>query len=171
MVFARERDADVVRSPNLSRDHPHSGRSTGVSIRLSTGAAPLFVSYAMALRLILIRDNDATYGSHFNSIAVGTRPKVLRTPIHAPRANASCERLLGSVRRACLDHILIVSTAHLRHIRSEYVRYFNRSRPHQGIKQRIPEPEVSLGAAGSTTGKVLTFPVLGGLHHDYRSVA
>jgi transposase InsO family protein len=119
----------------------------------------------------LIRDNDGKYGSHVAAVAAGTGIELLRTPIKAPRANAICERLLGSVRRECLDHILVVGEAHLWRILSEYVRYFNRSRPHQGIAQRIPAPETSPGAVGSTTGTVLAFPVLGGLHHDYRRVA
>ncbi len=125
------------------------------------GAAPRY----------LIRDNDAKYGSHFVAAALGSRVQVLRTPIKAPRANAICERLLGSVRRECLDHILIVSEAHLRRVLTEYVMYFNRSRPHQGIDQRVPEPEERLDQLLGTMGKVIAFPVLGGLHHDYRRVA
>ena len=119
----------------------------------------------------LVRDNDTKYGSHFAAVTVGSGMEVLRTPIKAPQANAICERLLGSVRRECLDHILVVGEAHLWRVLSAYVRYFNRSRPHQGIAQRIPEAEVNASAIGSTTGKVRAFPVLGGLHHDERRVA
>ncbi len=117
----------------------------------------------------LIRDNDAKYGPHFNAVAVGSGIEVLRTPIKAPRANAICERLLGSIRRECLDHLLVVSEAHLRRVLNEYVRYFNRARPHQGIGQQIPEPPES--ATAGERGKVIAFPVLGGLHHDYRRAA
>ncbi|HSH78522.1 MAG TPA: integrase core domain-containing protein [Herpetosiphonaceae bacterium] len=119
----------------------------------------------------LIRDNDAKYGPHFEAVATGTRIDVLRTPIRAPRANAICERLLGSVRRECLDHILIVGEAHLRRVLSEYVGYFNRSRPHQGINQCIPEAADASGGSLGGTSNVVTFPVLGGLHHSYRRVA
>ncbi|MDP9311672.1 MAG: integrase, partial [Chloroflexota bacterium] len=56
----------------------------------------------------LIRDNDAKYGHQFAAVAAGTGIEVLRTPLKAPRANAICERLLGSVRRECLDHLLIL---------------------------------------------------------------
>ncbi len=117
----------------------------------------------------LIRDNDAKYGQHFEAVAVGSGIAVLRTPVKAPRANAICERLLGSVRRECLDHRLVASEAHLRRVLNEYVRYFNRARPHQGIGQRIPEPQES--AAAGESGTVIAFPVLGGLHHDYRRAA
>jgi len=119
----------------------------------------------------LIRDNDAKFGPRFDAVAAGTGIALLRTPIRAPRANAICERLIGSLRRECLDHILFVSEAHLRRILHEYVRYFNHSRPHQGIDQRVPEPGANGDAAVGTAAAVTAFPVLGGLHHAYRRAA
>ena len=135
----------------------------GQQLREATpfGAAPRY----------LVRDNDAKYGSHFHAIAVGSGVEVLRTPIRAPRANAVCERLLGSVRREWLDHLVLVSEAHLRRVLSAYVRYFNRSRPHQGINQRVPESEDVTASAINTSGLIVTLPVLGGLHHEYRRAA
>ncbi len=73
----------------------------------------------------LIRDSDAKYGRHFEAVAVGSGIELLRTPIRTPHANAICERLLGSVRRECLDHLLIVSEHHLQRVLKEYVAYFN----------------------------------------------
>jgi len=96
---------------------------------------------------------------------------VLRTPIKAPRANAICERLVGSVRRECLDHILLISETHLRRVLREYVRYFNRSRPHQGINQRVPDRESSPEVSAGATEEIVSSPVLGGLHHEYRRAA
>jgi putative transposase len=119
----------------------------------------------------LIRDNDAKYGSQFDAVAVGTGIAVLQTPIKAPRANAICERLLGSIRRECLDHILILNEAHLRRVLNEYVAYFNRSRPHQGMNQRVPEEEDAASNGYRAGGSVLPLPVLGGLHHNYRRAA
>jgi putative transposase len=119
----------------------------------------------------LIRDNDAKFGSHFEAVATGSGIAVLRTPIRAPRANAICERLLGSIRRECLDHVLILSEAHLRRILNEYVGYFNRSRPHQGINQHVPEPGDTAASPVSGGAQVVAFPVLGGLHHVYRKAA
>ena len=81
----------------------------------------------------LIRDNDRKYGSAFARVAKGTGIEVLRTPYRAPTANAICERFLGSLRRECLDHIIILGEGHLRGTLKEYVRYFNHARPHQGI--------------------------------------
>ena len=77
-------------------------------------------------------------------------------------------RFLGSVRRECLDHVLILSEQHLLVVLREYVAYFNEARPHQGINQRIPADPVNDNAAGK--GTVIARPVLGGLHHDYRRV-
>jgi putative transposase len=120
----------------------------------------------------LIRDNDSKYGASFTKVAAGTGIETLRTPYGAPRANvarlrAVCERFLGSVRRECLDHILILSERHLHRVMREYQGYFNYARPHQGIGQSIPcQPELRDGPALS--GKVVSRPVLGGLHHDYQ---
>jgi transposase InsO family protein len=113
----------------------------------------------------LIRDNDSKYGPSFARAAQGI--EVLRTPYRAPKANAICERFLGSLRRECLDFLLILSERHLHHTVKEYVRYFNLARPHQGIAQSIPCPPESL----PHSGKIVSYPILGGLHHDYRRQA
>jgi putative transposase len=83
----------------------------------------------------LIRDNDDKYGDSFSRVARGTGIEVLKTPYRAPRASAICERFLGSLRRECLDHFLILSERHLSRIVKEYRYYYDRSRPHQGIGQ------------------------------------
>jgi putative transposase len=118
----------------------------------------------------LIRDNDSKYGAAFNQVAASTLIDVLRIPIRAPKANAICERFIGSVRRECLDHILIISERQLYRLVKEYVEYFNHARPHQGIESQIPQPRLA-DNRGAQDGKVLAFPVLGGLHHDYRRAA
>ncbi len=118
----------------------------------------------------LIRDNDSKYGACFDRLAAASGIRVLRTPVRAPRANATCERLLGSVRRECLDHVLVLGEAHLRHILKQYAAYFNRARPHQGLGQRVPQPQPPPPLAGSG-GMVVAIPVLGGLHHDYQRAA
>lgn len=121
----------------------------------------------------LIRDNDSKHGQRFARVAESTGIEVLRTPYKAPRANAFCERFLGSVRRECLDHMLIMSEKHLHSVVKEYIRYYNSARPHQGIGQALPEvtPEPMQQTPAGDDGKVISFPVLGGLHHDYRKVA
>jgi transposase InsO family protein len=118
----------------------------------------------------LIRDRDSKYGQAFTRVAVGSSIIVLKTPCRAPKANALCERFLGSVRRECLDHVLVLGQLHLYRVICEYVEFFNRSRPHQGIGQRIPEGDTE-GPGKEKKGKIIAFPVLNGLHHDYRMAA
>jgi putative transposase len=106
--------------------------------------------------IYLIRDNDREYGEHFADVAAEIES--LRTPVRAPRANAFCERFIGSLRRDCLDHVLILSKKQLRRLVNDYVQYFNEDRPHQGINQRIPaglEPS-------SGEGEIVVRSVLGG---------
>ncbi len=137
----------------------------------------------------LVRDNDSKYADKFTSVAEGSGIEVLRTPYRAPRANAYCERFLGSTRRDCLDHVLIFGERHLHEVIKEYVAYYNRSRPHQGIGQQIPEAarqsagaepaeqqeqqeqQLQQGTPFGTEAKIISYPVLGGLHHDYQRVA
>jgi transposase InsO family protein len=115
----------------------------------------------------LIHDRDTKYGAHFTSVAAGIQE--LRTPHRAPRANAVCERWIGSLRRECLDHTLIFHRNHLHRVVKEYVDYYNRSRPHQGIRQRIPAGHRTNDPAQS--GRIIATPVLGGLHHSYSRLA
>jgi transposase InsO family protein len=117
----------------------------------------------------LIRDNDDKFGAQFKRVAAGI--KILKTPVRAPKANAICERFLGSVRRECLDHFLILSERHLRRIVIDYVAYFNQMRPHQGIGQQIPACIDHLSKPEASGKPVVSIPVLGGLHHDYRRAA
>ena len=76
----------------------------------------------------LIRDNDSKFGVTFARVAKTSRIKILKTPYHAPRANAICERFLGSVRRECLDHLLILQEKQLHRILRAYIQYFNQAR-------------------------------------------
>jgi transposase InsO family protein len=116
----------------------------------------------------LIRDNDSKYGAQFQHVADGATIEILKTPVEAPRANAFCERFMGSLRRECLDYMLILSEQHLRRIVRDYIAYFNRARPHQGLQQRLPCPTL---LSEQTDGEIVGIPVLGGLHHDYRRKA
>jgi putative transposase len=114
----------------------------------------------------LIGDNDRKYGKSFARVASGTGIEIVRTPFGPPRANAVCERFLGSVRRECLDHFLILSGRHLHRAMKDYQQYFNHARPHQGIRQGIPCQPVR-GTGPQMIGALVSRPVLGGLHHDY----
>ena len=119
----------------------------------------------------LIRDHDDKFGVVFARVAQTSHIEILTTPYYAPRANAICERFLGSVRRECLDHLLILHEKQLHRVLNAYLHYFNRARPHQGIKQQIPEQQAGSVPPPHESGKVISFPVLGGLHRDYRRSA
>jgi len=119
----------------------------------------------------LIRDNDDKFGKRFGAVAEGTKVEVVKIPPRSPNLNSICERFLRSVRRECLDHVVIFSERQLRRILREYTEtYFNRARPHQGLGQRVPVPAVS-GSVQEVARKVVAIPILGGLHHDYQAAA
>jgi transposase InsO family protein len=115
----------------------------------------------------LIRDNDKKYGDSFERVA--SEIEVLKIPYRAPRANSYCERFIGSLRRECLDHVIILNERHLHRTVKEYATYFNTDRPHQGIDQRIPGQSERPGTLESppSNGKLISRPVLNGLHHTY----
>ena len=119
----------------------------------------------------LIRDNDGKYGAAFARVAAASGIRALRPPVRAPRANATCERFLGSVRRDRLGHMLVLGEAHLRRVLRAYVAYFNHARPHQGLGQMIPAGSTPVEQHGMGAERVVAFPILGGLHHDYRRAA
>ena len=126
----------------------------------------------------LLLDNDSKFGVKFEELAEHTGIKLVHTAVHAPLMNSVCERFIGSVRRECLDHMLILSEVGMLRLVEEYVSYFNASRPHQGLAQQIPnravqgavEPPVSALPTPADSG-VVSVPVLGGLHHHYYRLA
>jgi putative transposase len=119
----------------------------------------------------LIRDNDSKFGASFVRVATISSIELLKTPYHAPRANAVCERFMRSVRQECLNHLLIFQEKQLQRVLTAYVTYFNQARPHQGIQQQIPERLRSVPSSQNASNKVIARSVMGGLHHDYRWAA
>ncbi len=112
----------------------------------------------------LFRDRDGKYSRHFS--AVGASIQELETLYRTPQANGGCERFMGSLRRECLDHILLHDDQHLRQVVKQYTAYFNQERPHQGIDQRIPE-QYELPRLKLTSGRIMSKTILGGLRHSY----
>ena len=114
----------------------------------------------------LLRDRDAVYGRDFQQRAQRIGIDAIATPMHAPKANAIMERVIGTLRRECLDHLIILDEQHLRSVLAEYVVYYNRERPHRTLGLQTPERRPP-----PTTGPIHSRPVLNGLHHAYERVA
>ena len=118
----------------------------------------------------LIRDRDTKYTDAFDAVFTGAGADVITIPVRAPRANAICERFVGSVRRELLDRILILNAAHARAVLGEYETHFNTHRPHRALGQAAPlRPLPSVPA--DPTATVVRRDRLGGLLHEYAQVA
>jgi putative transposase len=91
-------------------------------------------------------------------------------PYGAPNAAAHMERLIGTLRRECLDRMLIWNERHLRSSLAEFIRWYNRGRVRQGLN-RIPDPDPASADPKPLDGRLVGIPVLNGLHHDYRLAA
>jgi putative transposase len=117
----------------------------------------------------LIRDRDAKFTAAFDSVFTDIGARVIKTPVRAPRANAFAERFVGTVRRECLDHLLIVSERHLRGVLTEWEAHYNEHRPHQGRQQQAPNdrPDRVVDLAVPIQKR----PVLGGLVNEYHRAA
>jgi transposase InsO family protein len=110
----------------------------------------------------LIRDRDRAYGEIFmrrvRSIGIRDRP----TSPRSPWQNAYAERLIGSIRRECIDHIVVVGERHLRHVLLSYKEFYNDTRTHLALNKDAP-----MSRAAQTAGRIICHPILGGLHHQY----
>jgi transposase InsO family protein len=117
----------------------------------------------------LIRDRDAVYGGDFRQKARRLGIETVLTPARAPRANAVAERVIGSLRRECTDHLIPLDERHLRAVLAEYVHYYNRDRPHRTLRLETPQPQAR--ARAGPLRRVRARPVLGGVHHVYEWAA
>ena len=117
----------------------------------------------------LIRDRDSKFTAAFDEVFSGNGTRVVKTPVRSPRANAYAERFVGTLRRECLDHVLIFGERHLRSILAEYVRHHNGHRPHQAHRQEPPLRKP--GHAVDITARIERRQILGGLISEYRRAA
>ena len=118
----------------------------------------------------LIRDRGSNFTASFDAVFQATGARILLTAVQAPRMNAICERLVGTLRRELLDRVLILGEAHLRAVLTEYQAHYNTARPHQGIAQRVPADERDTHPATVTdidTRQIRRKPVLDGLINEY----
>jgi putative transposase len=118
----------------------------------------------------LIRDRDTKITDAFNAIFRAAEISIIQTPPQAPRANTIAERWIGTLRRECLDHILITGTRHLAHVLAQYVEHYNGHRPHRSLDQHPPAGR-TVPTPASTNIRHLRRDRLGGLIHEYLQVA
>jgi transposase InsO family protein len=117
----------------------------------------------------LIRDRDSKFTAAFDAVFAGADVRIIRTPVRAPRANAIAERFIGTLRRECLDHLLITGPRHLAVVLEEYVEHYNTHRPHRSLDQHPPAGHTP--PPSGATVRPLRRDRLGGLVHEYLQVA
>jgi transposase InsO family protein len=116
----------------------------------------------------LVRDRDQIYGGPFRLRVAGMGIEEVVTAAQSPWQNPYAERLIGSIRRECLDHLIVLNARQLRRILREYFDYYNEVRPHQSLERNAPEPRE---IEPPVKGKIISLPQVGGLHHRYLRAA
>ena len=110
----------------------------------------------------LVHDHDRSYGEVFlrriRAMGIRDRP----TSPQSPWQNGYAERLIGSIRRECVDHVVVLGERHLCHVLQSYLKYYNETRTHLSLNKDAPIPR-----AAEAVGRILSRPILGGLHHQY----
>ena len=114
----------------------------------------------------LLRDRDGVYGDDVRRRIASLRIEEVLTAPRSPWQNPYAERLIGSIRRDCLNHFIILNAAHLKRTLASYFRYYHESRTHLGLDKQCPFPRQV-----SSAGRVVEIPQLGGLHHRYERIA
>ena len=122
----------------------------------------------------LIHDRDTIFSQVLDQSVRHLGPRVLKTPVRSPQANALCERLLGTLRHKCLDFLIPLTEHHLRRLLHEWVLHYNQGRPHMSLGPGIPQPPWSLPVPLQARRhrlplhlRVVSPSILGGLHHEY----
>ncbi len=126
----------------------------------------------------LIHDRDRIFSKHLDDSIKALGLEVLRSPVASPKANSICERVIGTIRRECLDWVIPMSEAHLRAILKEWTAHYNRGRCHSMLGPGVPDPPQETVAIPKLESRhrlavgalVLAKSVLGGLHHGYSLV-
>jgi transposase InsO family protein len=116
----------------------------------------------------LLRDRDAIYGDVFARRVKGLGMSEVLIAPQAPWQNPFAERVIGSIRRECLDHVIVTNERHLRRLLRSYLAYYNATRPHQSLHNQSPHPREMRTSADR---RVVAIPQVGGLHHRYQRAA
>jgi len=117
----------------------------------------------------LLRDRDSIYGAEFRRRVRGMGAAEVLTAPRSPWQNPFAERVIGTIRREFLDHVIVLNEGHLRRRLRSYLRYYHGSRTHLALDKDAPEPRT---VEPTERGRIVALPVVGGLHHRYvRSAA
>jgi transposase InsO family protein len=122
----------------------------------------------------VLHDRDSIYSAELDSALKAMSLRILKTPFRAPQANAFCERVIGTIRRECLDFLIPLNERHLRGLLKEWVTHYNRGRPHSSLGPGIPDSGSGYkqvepcGHHVPMDRQVVAKAILGGLHHEYR---
>jgi transposase InsO family protein len=119
----------------------------------------------------LIRDRDSKFTRDFDEVFRSQGIRVIKAPVRAPKARAHAERWVGSVRRECLDRLMILGRRHLEHVLVAYIRHFNEHRPHRALGQRSPLRGEQPLADVIELDRLRRRDLLGGLIHEYQLAA
>jgi putative transposase len=116
----------------------------------------------------LIHDHDSVYSAAFDRTIASMGLTILKTPVRSPQANAFCERLIGTIRRECLDWMIPMNECHLRRALKDWIGHYNRGRPHASLGPGIPDGPANApvlnGRRIPKDHRVVATPILGGLH-------
>ncbi|MGO8698039.1 MAG: integrase core domain-containing protein [Limisphaerales bacterium] len=115
-------------------------------------------------RRYLLRDRDRIYGAEFVRRAIGLGLEQKLIAARSPWQNPFVERLIGSIRRECLDHVIVLNERHLHRRLTDYLSYYHRHRPHRSLEQDCPEPRA---VEPPDEGNIIELPLVSGLHHRY----
>jgi transposase InsO family protein len=126
----------------------------------------------------LIHDRDRIFAKHFDNSIRALGVEILRSPVASPKANSICERVIGTIRRECLDWMIPLSETHLQRILREWTTHYNHGRPHSALGPGVPDPPKKSVVALRSESRhrlvagalVLGRSILGGLHHEYSLV-
>jgi putative transposase len=122
---------------------------------------------------LVIHDHDSIYSDSVDCTITALGLRVVKTPVRSPQANAFCERVIGTIRRECLDWMIPLSEGHMRRVLQQWVQHYNRGRPHESLGPGIPDPSDEWCAPASNGHRIpraIAFSstqFFGGLHHEY----
>jgi len=170
-----------IRQPNIKQPTPSTGPQVFAGLDLST-VRWTFQQLREAITSdhpyrFLVHDRDSIYTQALDTSIANLRLRVLKTPYRSPKANSLCERLIGSLRRECLDWAIPLSEGHLRNLLKMWSTYYNQGRPHMALgpeaypmilQRGVPAPLRPRRHPLSASPAVVAKSVLNGLHHDYR---